>query len=210
MVIRAYFIDSPDFMNRFHSFPVHPECTYIIPLINNYSKSIEIIEEANNSNDRVIIVFDNPIYLDILKKYVRETELYIDNYKLFDFNVSFKENLCHLYTIGHFALPNKSHSWTEYIQNHSESQIVIPGNANTYPEFNTLAQLLLIHKEWTKDTKFSDGYYTIYRSRQHSDKPFYINHMIQPYRLFHFPSSVMAEEFIKTFENELLTIRRFV
>lgn len=206
MVIRAYFIDSPDFMNRFHSFPVHPECTYIIPLINNYSKALEIIEEAQNNKDRVIIVFDNPIYLDILKKYVRETELYVDNHAILD--VNFEENLCQLYTTG--QLNPKSYSWNEYIQRHSESQIVIPGNANTYPEFNTLAQLLLIHKEWTKDTKFSDGYYTIYRSRQHSDKPFYINHMIQPYRLFHFPSSVMAEEFIKTFENELLTIRRFV
>ncbi len=208
MVIRAYFIDSPSFMDRFHSFPVHPKCDYIIPIVNNYSKAIEIIEEAKNSNDRTIIVFDNPIYLDVLKNYVRKSELYIDNSSLLSLNVNFEENLCHLYTTG--CLNLKSYSWAEYVQNHSESQIVIPGNSNTYPEFSTLAQLLLIHKEWIKDTKFDDGYYTIYRSRQHSDKPFYINHMGNPYRLFHFPSSMMAEEFIKTFENELLTVQRFV
>lgn len=208
MVIRAYFIDSPRFMDRFHSFPAHPKCDYIIPIVNNYSKALEIIEEVKNKKDRVIIVFDNPIYLDILKNYVRKSELYIDNYALLDLNVNFEENLCHLYTTG--QLIPKSYSWAEYVLQHSESQIVIPGNADTYPEFNTLAQLLLIHKEWIQNIKFDEGYYTIYRSRQHSDEPFYINHMSNPYRLFHFPSSMMAEEFIKTFKNELLTIQRFV
>lgn len=209
MVIRAYFIDSPDFMDKFYHFRAHPDCDYIYPITGCYSDAISLIEKLHKDEFENIIIFDNPLYLDIVKHYVRNTELYIDNYALMEWQDDFSRNLCNLYTTGHFQLPTKSHSWEEYVKQHGESQIVIPGNVDTYNEFTTLAKLLLIHKEWIKDVNFYDGYWTIYRNKEQNE-PFCIQQTKTPYRLFHFPSSVMALEFTKTFKNELLTISRFV
>lgn len=110
-------------------------------------------------------------------------------------------------------MKTKIESWTEYVQEYGEQQMVVEGNAQLVDRINTLMKLYLIYQTWIPKEYYKNkdvfNYNITYRINDIDNKPYlFVNAFDRG--IFNFPSFVEARQFADLFKEELLKIKDLI